>query len=352
MPGRANQRIRVEAAAYRGRLVAFTIIWPWTEPARPDSATRSALKKAADALNIVVGIALIGGGVLLARRNLRQNRADRRGAARFGIFMTLASLTARLAGATHSSDPNTEMGTQVFAGLAFAAFTGGLSWVYYLAIEPYARRFWPDALLAWTRLWSGRLRDPRVGRDVLIGLACGALSLVVVEVPKLLSIELGWKMPQFPFGNGLWVTTGVPSLVTLWLNHLMGGLQSALAIAMIFLVLRLVLRRPRVALIAGVAVLLLAMNGGQVISGTWVDRFNVVAFTTLLTFVVHRFGLLAAAMVLFVDNVVTDVPWTTDLSVWWATPTLLTASLLIGLVSVAYYAARRGEPLFGSVLAE
>jgi hypothetical protein len=159
-------------------------------------------------------------------------------------------------------------------------------------------------------------------------------------------------MPQFPFGNGLWVTTGVPSLVTLWLNHLMGGLQSALAIAMIFLVPRLVLRRPRVALIAGVAVLLLAMNAGQVISGTWVDRFNVVAFTTLLTFVIHRFGLLAAAMMLFVDNVVTDVPWTTDLSVWWATPTLLTAALMIGLVSFAYYAARTGAPLFGNVLAE
>jgi hypothetical protein len=94
------------------------------------------------------------------------------------------------------------------------------------------------------------------------------------------------------------------------------------------------------------------MNAGQIISGTWVDRFNVVAFTMLLTFVIHRFGLLAAAMVLFVDNVVTDVPWTTDLSVWWATPTLLTAALLIGLVSFAYYAARAGEPLFGNVLAD
>jgi serine/threonine-protein kinase len=352
MPGRGNHRIRVEAAAYRGRLVSFQIIWPWTEPSRADSTTRSALQKASDSVNIVMGILLIGGGVLLAGRNVRQNRADRRGAARFGIFTTLASLTARLASASHSSDAGVEFGTQIIAGLAFAAFTGGLSWVYYLAIEPYGRRFWPDALLAWTRLWSGRLRDPRIGRELLIGLTFGAVSLAVVEIPKLLSIQLGWKMPQFPFGNGLWVTAGAPSLVTLWLNHLMGALQSALAIAMIFLVLRLVLRRPRVALIAGVAVLLLAMNGGQVISGTWVDRFNVVAFTTLLTFVIHRFGLLAAATVLFVDNVVTDVPWTTDLSAWWSTPTLLTMSLMIGLVSFAFYAARRGEPLFGNVLAD
>ena len=32
------------------------------------------------------------GGVALARRNLRQRRADTRGAARFGIVMFLASL--------------------------------------------------------------------------------------------------------------------------------------------------------------------------------------------------------------------------------------------------------------------
>ena len=352
MPGRGDQRIRVEAAAYRGRLVSFQIIWPWTEPARPDSATRSALQKGIDAFNIVFGITLLGGGVLLARRNVRQNRADRRAAARFAIVMTLASFAARLASASHSSDPGVEMGTQIFSGLAFAVFTGGLSWVYYLAIEPYGRRLWPDSLLAWTRLWSGRLRDPRVGRDLLIGLAFGAVSLAVVEIPKLLTIQLGWKLPQFPFGNALWVTGSIPTILTVWLNHLMGALQSALVIAMIFLVLRLVLRRPRVAMIAGVVLLLLVMNSGQVISGTWVDRFNVVAFTTLATFVIHRFGLLATAMVLFVDNVVTDVPWTTDLSVWWSTPTLLTAALMIGLVSFAYYAARTGEPLFGNVLAD
>jgi hypothetical protein len=48
--------------------------------------------------------------------------------------------------------------------------------VYYLGIESYVRRFWSDALLAWTRLWSGRLRDPRIGRELLIGLEFGALS--------------------------------------------------------------------------------------------------------------------------------------------------------------------------------
>ena len=250
MPGRANQRIRVEAAALRGRLVSFRIIWPWTEPARADiiqEPPRTPVQKATDALSVGLWITFIVVGVLLARRNLRLNRADRLGAARFGVCITLASLAARLISGTHSTDPRVEISSQIFAGLAFAGFNGGIAWVYYLAIEPYGRRFWPDALLAWTRLWSGRLRDPRVGREVLIGMAFGAFSLVVVEVPKLLSIALGWRMPQFPFGSELWVLAGVPSLVTLWLNLAINGLQSSLGIAMIFLVLRLLLRRPRTA---------------------------------------------------------------------------------------------------------
>ena len=219
--------------------------------------------------------------------------------------------------------------------------------MFYLAVEPYARRFWPDALLAWTRLLSGRLRDPRVGRELLIGLSFGALSLLVVEIPKLFSIALGWRMPPFPFGNALWVLVGVPPLVSLWLNTMIAALQSALAIAMIFLLLRLLLRRPRRALVAGVLVLLVAMNGGAAISGTWTDTFNVVAFTALITLVIHRFGLLAAATMLLVDNIVADVPLTTDLSAWWSTPTTLSLALMIGLLCYAYRCARAGQPLFG-----
>jgi hypothetical protein len=351
LPGRSDQRVRVEAAAFRGRVTWFRIVWPWTEPARTQAEPKTVAQKAASALNIILFMSLLGGGGALARRNLRERRADRRGAARFGMFMSLAYLTARLSSATHSTEPGDEI-AQILAGLALSSFNGGICWMYYLAIEPYARRFWPDALLGWTRLWSGRVHDPRVGRELLIGATFGALSLLVVELPKLLAINLGWKMPQFPFGNAVWVTTTTPGLVSQWLTYVTGGLQSALVIAMIFLVLRLLLRRPIVALAAGVIVLLLALNTGQILTGNWVERFNALAFTTLITVVIHRYGLVAAAALLFVDNVMSDVPLTTDLSAWWSTPTVLTVALVFGLVAFAYHAARGGEPLFGQVVTD
>jgi serine/threonine-protein kinase len=350
MPGRPDQRVRVEGAAYQGRVTSFRIVWPWTETRQAQSALPSGSQRVANLMTLVIWLSLLLGGVGLARRNLRQRRADSRGAARFGIFMFLLSLAARLAIGSHSSDTGVEISTQLVPALAMATFTGAFCWIYYLAAEPYGRRFWPDALLGWTRLWSGRVRDPRVGRELLIGMAFGALSLFVVEVPKMLALNLGWKMPQFPFGNSLWVAGDSAGLVSQWLNYVLGGLQSALAIAMIFLVFRLVLRRPRIALVAGAVFLLFAINNAQIVSGNWVARFNVVGFTVLITLVVHRFGLIAAAALLFVDNVIHDIPMTTDLSVWWSTPTVLTVSLVIALVAFAFYAARGGEPLFGQVV--
>jgi hypothetical protein len=92
------------------------------------------------------------------------------------------------------------------------------------------------------------------------------------------------------------------------------------------------------------------MNNAQIVSGNWVARFNVVAFTAMITLVIHRYGLIAAAALLFVDNVVTDIPLTTDLSAWWAPATVLTVGMVLGLLAFAYRAARGGEPLFGQVV--
>jgi hypothetical protein len=142
----------------------------------------------------------------------------------------------------------------------------------------------------------------------------------------------------------------VPSVLAQWLDVVIGAVTSALAIALIFLVLRLVLKRPRAALVVGFLVLLLILNGGSVISGNWFDRFNNLGFTLLLTFVLHRFGLLATATTLFVDNIVTAVPMTTHVSAWWSGPMIASLLMLIAVACFAYFAARAGQPLFGQLL--
>jgi hypothetical protein len=60
--------------------------------------------------------------------------------------------------------------------------------------------------------------------------------------------------------------------------------------------------------------------------------------------------LLATAMTLFVDNIVSDTPLTTNLSVWWATPMIASIVMLSAVACLAYAAARTGQPLFGQIL--
>jgi hypothetical protein len=37
----------------------------------------------------------------------------------------------------------------------------------------------PDGLLGWTRLFSGHVRDPRIGRDILIGSVLGGVLMIL-----------------------------------------------------------------------------------------------------------------------------------------------------------------------------
>ena len=61
----------------------------------------------------------------------------------------------------------------------------------YLALEPFARRLWPNTLISWTRLTRGRLRDPLIARDILIGGAVGALVLLIQRLEFLVPTWLG-----------------------------------------------------------------------------------------------------------------------------------------------------------------
>ena len=81
--------------------------------------------------------------------------------------------------------------------IATTVFYGVLFWAIYMALEPFVRRHWPQTLVSWTTLLSGRVRDPIVGRDVLIGAAIlGAVMSVVafvIERRVLKSIRKGGK---------------------------------------------------------------------------------------------------------------------------------------------------------------
>ena len=53
-------------------------------------------------------------------------------------------------------------------------------WLVYVALEPYLRRNWPDAMVSWTRLCHGHIHDPVVASHVLVAIvAAEAFGLIV-----------------------------------------------------------------------------------------------------------------------------------------------------------------------------
>jgi serine/threonine-protein kinase len=68
-----------------------------------------------------------------------------------------------------------------------ALLWSGIIWLIYLALEPFARKRWPVTLVSWGRLLSGNLRDPLIGRDLLIGVLAAVIMQLVYSSKNLFS---------------------------------------------------------------------------------------------------------------------------------------------------------------------
>ncbi|MBK8286132.1 MAG: hypothetical protein IPK97_15355 [Ahniella sp.] len=66
-----------------------------------------------------------------------------------------------------------------------------VNWLVYIALEPIARRRWPQLLVGWNRLLLGRIGDPLVGRDLVLGVFCGLALVMVVHLSVLAPHWLG-----------------------------------------------------------------------------------------------------------------------------------------------------------------
>jgi hypothetical protein len=349
LPGRSPLRVRVEAAAYRGKPVAFAVVGPWTRETRTDPAQISDIDRVFLNGIIVVLLVLVVAAMLLARHNFRSGRADRRGASRLTLYMLVTGFALWLVGGHHVASADGEF-EGLFFTAAFFTLIATLMGIVYLALEPYVRRFWPDSLLGWSRLVAGHIRDPRVGRDVLTGALFGvALGFVALGSARILP-RLGYPA-QFPtYGVAVDVLAGPGRLVAGWIGASAGALEGALMTTLIFVVVRLLLRRTWLSIAAGVLLMSIGsinqMGGG----GTLLVWLFPLVRGALLTFVVVRFGLLSLVVTWYFSGVLTAVPLRIDLSHWAAVPAAWTLVLLIGLTVFGFSASRAGQPLFGQLL--
>lgn len=134
---------------------------------------------AAEALLSIFTISLAITTAIGARRNLRTGASDVVAARQLAIFVALSSLASLLLRA-HYVPAGTAETFWLLAVTGWSLLWAGVSWMGYVSCEPYLRRRLPGTLISWTRAMAGRLRDPLVGRDVLIGLLAGVCVTALV----------------------------------------------------------------------------------------------------------------------------------------------------------------------------
>ena len=195
-PG-SGEPLRLEAAARHGRPVAFLMIAPWTKPWRESSAGTGQETVFVIVIFALV-LAIIGAGSALARNHLREGRGDRAGAQALGSAVA-AALWALWVCQVHAAVSVGLLGNFLVT-VCTTVFYAAMFWAIYLALEPFVRRYWPQALVSWTTLLSGRVRHPIVGRDVLLGTALGVAIALLITTTNLLTGRASWAPTELLLG--------------------------------------------------------------------------------------------------------------------------------------------------------
>ena len=344
-----NLPLRVEAAAFHGKPVFFAMIGGWNKPWRM-AETKLAdeqKNKASQIIAIFLLTAILVAGAFLARRNYRHGRGDRDGALRLAGVMFVLEIGLWLCRSHFAA------GVQTFGYLilacASALFWGGFMWMLYLAIEPWIRRNWPQAIISWSRLISGQLRDPVVGRDILFGVAFGTLWLLIFQLSNIPLAKIG-AAPQlndstYLLGGrqalGEWLIQ-IPSSIfgTLQFFFLLMGLK----VLMEFLLRKAGLKTVRADWIAAVLFVLifLVMRGLQS-SHLLVDTSVTLLVFGILAVIVLRFGLVPVAVAAFTVDMLSNLPFTLDFSAWYASTDLLALLSVVALAGWGFYHSLGGE---------
>jgi len=345
--------LTVSAAAFRGKLVHFELLGPWSDAEwlRPLGASEPS-RSLADTRNItalvVVFLAVSAG--FLARRNLRQGRGDRKGAFRVAQFIFVATVLSWAATAHHAGDPAHWVMKGLFAGVGLALLHGALLWLLYMALEPYFRRRLPELMIGWARLMEGRWRDPRVGGDILTGAAAGAclalLKHIVTALPAWFSFQ-GQTTTPLSFGGLEHVIISSP-LEYLLTVHI-PAVGTAFVPMSLYFVFRLMLRKPA---LAAAALVVMETLLNLVAENPLLNLPHAILTAAVITWVVARFGLLAAIAMRYFSFLLTAIPPSFDFSGWYAAFSMPALILLLLLTAYAFRISIGEQRILGATLLE
>jgi predicted Ser/Thr protein kinase len=342
-PG-TNRELRVEAAALRGRPVAFSLIGPWTRANRMPERESSTNEKGQFVIFVMITLAICVGCWLLVRRNVKRGGGDQQGATRLASFVGCVQLGLWI----FRSHLAVSMGTfgMFLIALATSIFYAFVVRSMYIALEPYVRRRWPQTIISWTAVLTGRWQDPIVGRDVLAG---AVLALGVKIILQVVSLSFPGTDP--PSTGQTDVLLGIRSTMAVGFKSIPQGIRDTLMFFFLIFLLRVLVRNQWLAS-AGFALMFAALNYFSGSTHPWINGLAGFVVFGLIAFVVLRFGLLALAMYIFVDGLLGKVLPTMEPAAWYFGNNLFLLACVLALAAWGFRTSIAGQRLWKQDLLE
>jgi serine/threonine-protein kinase len=328
--GGAPGPLRVEGASFHSRPVQFAVIFPWTVPERMQATRRTPGERVGNLIGVLIFSALMLGSALVARRNMRLDRTDWRGATRLAFFVMALLLGVWLLDESHV--PSIWELYLFIMAAGWTLFIGALAALLYLALEPYVRRLWPTTIVSWSRIIAGTIRDPLVARDVLIGCAAGGVMVAVQMAGFAVAREVSGVTPRvFSSYRPL---MGAPHVASEVAMTLIGSTFFALVYLFVLFSLRQLLRREWIAVVVGALMLSVPNALGSVAHVTSMPLLfaaDLMAFTLLA-----RVGLVAMIAANIAGSMMIMFPVTLDRTQWYAGTGFVGLALAAALAIAAF----------------
>ena len=341
LPDHPGIPLRVEAAAFQGKIVYFRLIYPWTEPylAQTDHITTRDWFAIFAFAGVIIGILITA--IFLARKNVKSGSGDRKGAFKIALVVLVLTFGGYFLGMNHvpAFFPELDRFTH---SLRMALYFASATWLLYLALEPIVRRNMPELIVSWNRLLSGDWRDPLVGRDVLLATVSGIAQMTLIYLGPLAERFLYNDFRTEANPNAL-IVLRTPVSMILTLSG--GTITIGFAYVCLLVILLLILRRK---LYAGIALFAIAATIGSLFfSHSLVALPFSLVISGIICLVVSRLGLVAAIVTLTVQAWMLNTLFTLNFSAWYATPMFVTLALILFLLGYGFKVSSANRSLFG-----
>lgn len=340
LPDDAGQSVHVELASFEGRPVAFAVDVGIPNPPTADAPAT---------WQLAARIALILAALGLAYDAHRRGRGDPRGT--FRVFLGVSVLVVLFTLLAGDGTDWTGMGSLLQKGMMHGVAVGGMLALYYFAFEPHARHVWPQTMVGSARLLAGRWSDPRVGRDVLIGIAFGVATAAAAYLSQLVPMWTGCvaKPPILWHASTLDTLLGFAPALGIALEIVVDFARESFKFFMAIVVLRLILKHRVVTAVVAVMIWTLAWRGDAApLADSAVARLAPWAWGLTLavtaSFAVVRFGLLTLVAMFVTFGLLMTYPLSLDLGDWVSHVSTLALASCLGMTLLAAHTSTRYPP--------